>query len=175
MLPPFPPGWAAPPKARPLFPAAVSAFIWRTLWVVVIGSVLAALGFFGIARLTEMTEREEIRKEKMAETQNALDTAIELRNQGLGSTDIYTRFNMFQQSMEHVERAAAAAPDKESRSLVAIEASRTAMMMAREAAVVGDIRAMDVYTQAAIRWADESADQSAMDTARRFRAELLGG
>jgi hypothetical protein len=175
MLPPFPAGWAAPPPAKPLLPPAVSGFIWRTVWVIVIGCVIAGLGFFGIARLTEMTQQEEIRKERLVTTQLALDKGVELRNQGLGSTDIYTRFNLFQQAMEAIERAANTAPDAESRSLVAIEASKTAMMMAREAAAVGEMRAVDLYTQTAIRWADESGDQAAMDTARRFRSELLGG
>ena len=175
MLPPFPPGWAAPPKPRPLLPSSVSTFLWRTFWVVVLGSVIAGLGFLGVARLSEMTTTRERFKEAMATTQATVDRASDLRNEALSSFDVYQRYDLLDRAMTAFEDAAETAPDNATRSVVAIEAARTSMMMAREAANVGDRRAADYCTQTAIRWADASSNEALMQETRRFRAELFGG
>ena len=175
MLPPFPPGWTTPPPAKPLLPPAVSGFLWRTFWVILLGGVIVALGFYGIARLTEITEKEQITREAMALTQSTMDRAGEVRNEAAGLYDPYARFQVLQQALALFEEAAATAPDAESRSVVAIEAARTAMQLAREGVAGGDFRVADFYTQTAIRWADQSGDPAVMDETRRFRAELFGG
>jgi serine/threonine-protein kinase len=174
MLPPFPSGWTAPPAPRPLLPAAVSGFLWRTFWVIIVGCIIAALGFFAIVRLTEITQKEQMDREAMVATQSAVDRGVEMRNRALGGFDAYARFDLLSQSLNAFEEAVTTAPNPETRATVAIEASKTAMMMAREAANVNDARAADYYTQSAIRWADDSGDPGAMDAARRFRAELFG-
>jgi len=174
MLPPFPPGWATPPPPKPLLPAAVSTFIWRTFWVIVIGGIFAALAFLGIARLSDMTLAKERAKEAMIATQELVDEAVALRNQAAGLFDPYQRFELFGKAFEGFQQAEDAAPNQKTRAVVAIEASRTAMMMAREAANVQDQRAADYYSQVAIQHADGSGDPAAMDVARQFRTELLG-
>ena len=139
MLPPFPPGWAAPPPPKPLLPPAVSGFLWRTFWVIVVGCAIVALGFVGISRLTEITQKEQIERENMVATQASVDRAVDLRNQALGMYEPVARFDFLTQALRAFEEAANTAPDPETRSVVAIEASKTAMMMAREAANVQDI------------------------------------
>jgi serine/threonine-protein kinase len=175
MLPPFPPGWAAPPKPRPLLPKSVSGFLWRTFWVIVIGSVIAGLGFLGVARLSEMTMARERLRDAMAATQAAVDRATGLRNEALSSFDPYRRFELLDNALDTYGEAANTAPDAETRSIVAAEGAKTAMMMAREAINAGDPRAAEFCAQTAIQWADASGDSALMDQARRFRAELFGG
>lgn len=175
MLPPFPQGWAAPPPPKPLFPAAVSTFLWRTFWVIVVGCIIAAAGFWAISQLSDMTLKQERAKEAMVATQATVDRAVGLRNGALGMIDPYDRFQYLAQALTAFEEAANTAPNQETASVVAIEAARTSMMMAREAANLQDRRAADFYTQTAIRWADQSGDPATMDEARRFREELFGG
>ncbi len=175
MLPPFPPGWAAPPPPKPLLPAAVSTFIWRTFWVIVIGGAFAALAFVGVAQLSEMTLAKERAKEAMIATQALVDRAVGLRNEALGLFDPYRRFEILGQALDSFEQAGETAPTHENAAVVAIEASRTAMMMAREAANLGDPRTADYYSQVAIQHADASGDSEAMQRARQFRSELFGG
>ena len=175
MLPPLPHGWTTPPPPKPLLPAAVSGFLWRTFWVIVLGGVIVALGFFGIARLTEITQQEEMTREATATTQAAITEAMELRGRAAGVYDAFTRYELLQQSLAKLEQAAASAPNQEIQAVVATEAARAAMLVAREGVSAGDWRVADFYTQTAIRWADQSGDPQVMDEARRFRAELFGG
>ena len=175
MLPPLPHGWTTPPPPKPLLPAAVSGFLWRTFWVILLGGVIVALGFFGIARLTEITQQEEMTREATATTQAAMTEAIELRARAAGVYDAFARYELLQQSLAKLEEAAGTAPTREIQSVVATEAARAAMLVAREGASAEDWRVADFYTQTAIRWADQSGDPQVMDEARRFRAELFGG
>jgi serine/threonine-protein kinase len=175
MLPPFPPGWAAPPPPKPLLPSAVSTFIWRTFWVIVIGGVIAALGFVGIARLSDMTLAKERAKEAMVLTQATVDRAVAYRNEAMGQFDAYRRFELLGFALDSFQEASQTAPTPENAAVIAIEASQTAMMMGREAANLRDARTADYYSQLAIQHADASGDQAAMENARRFREELFGG
>lgn len=175
MLPPFPAGWAAPPPPKPLLPPAAATFIWRTIWVIIIGGAFAALAFVGVARLSEMTLAEERAKEAMITTQATVDKAVELRNQAGSLFDPYRRFELLGLALDAFQEAGRTAPNRETAAVVSIEASNTAMMMAREATNLQDRRAADYYTQLAIQHADASGDPDAMQNARRFRAELFGG